>query len=347
MFLDNGFYKWDDYIDQAYMDLCDTDKEKCCDYPIEYLNDALIGIIKSELILIGADSGCGKTEIANQIAFHNAKKKKRVYLFSLEGDRYEVAQRERYRHFADVVISNKLGIDLDYRKFIMNEYAEIFKGRNLPDFNDEMLTIDEMMKAQYKTLKIFKRETGINKDMIKGYFDLIKNDADLIIIDHLHYFEFMTNNEYSEISEIMKVIKKKQDEIRVPVILVSHLRKKGKDRAFPDNEDFHGSSNIYKQANTCILFSNIIESEADYFDQVSKGIYKTGIRITKSRTGIPTRLIGISQFQNKTKTYAPGYEVAITYDHNISKLEADKYPKWAWRHRPMPDPKKTETYGGK
>ena len=83
-----GFYNLGEYIDESYDDWMKTKNSDILTYPMQFLNDTLGGIMKSELVVIGADSGCGKTELANHIAFHNAERGKNVYLFSLEGDKY-------------------------------------------------------------------------------------------------------------------------------------------------------------------------------------------------------------------------------------------------------------------
>ena len=52
-------------------------------YGVKFLDDYLLGIKQTDFILIGAYSGAGKTELAYNIAFENAKKTN-VHLFALE-----------------------------------------------------------------------------------------------------------------------------------------------------------------------------------------------------------------------------------------------------------------------
>ena len=53
-------------------------------YGIPCLDNDLKGILKSDLILIGASTGCGKSTIAKLIAEENAKNDKEITVISLE-----------------------------------------------------------------------------------------------------------------------------------------------------------------------------------------------------------------------------------------------------------------------
>jgi len=328
---DMGFYDWKEYVDESYLDLVTTNPIDIIKYPIGFLNEALTGISRSELVLIGADTGIGKTELANSIAFHNAKMGKRVYLFSLEGDKYEVVNRERYkRYVAMVMLTNKDKQSherfvkiVPYKQFILNDFN--FKV----DIPLEILELDKLMSLEYKNLKIYSREDDLNIKTFCTHLEMISDDADLVIIDHLHYFDFLSNNEHAEITEIMKKIKKLQNKLRIPIVIVSHLRKKQNDRIFPDNNDFHGSSNIPKQADTCIILSHIGTDDEDYENQISRGVYKTGMRITKSRTGMSQRIIGVVDYNLFERRYSDNYELYICLPHDVKPLDRDKYPKWA------------------
>jgi len=326
---DIDFYNWEDYVDTAYRDMVMKDPYDVLEYPIKYLNDALLGIDRSELIVIGADTGLGKTELANNIALHNAEKGKNVYLFSLEGDTFDVINRERYKLFYDYIKNSDMGIkveDLDYRKFVLNRYGVEVQMI----IHDE---IDPILKRKYKTLKVYggHGSSSISIDRLCSHLDMLEGKPDLIVIDHIQYFNFMSSNEHAEITEMMKKIQEKKKQYRVPVVLVSHLRKKGKDRGFPSNDDFHGSSNIAKQADTCIILSHVDIEDDDntYEKQIASGIYQTGIRITKSRTGLSQRIIGVINFNLNKRRYEDKYTLAVARPMDCKKMAIENYPNWA------------------
>jgi len=329
---DTGFYNLEQYIDEAYMDWTATDPDQMLTYPIAFLNDALGGIMKSELVVIGADSGCGKTELANHIAFHNASKKKRVYLFSLEGDKYEAIQRQKYKEYTQMV--NRTG-----RKDMAISYRDFIQCKNLPQgISEEILQLDELFKKKYSTLNIYNRESVLNIDLFEAHLDMLSTKADLIVIDHLHYFDFQTSNEHSEITEIMKRIKQLQDKYRLPIVLISHLRKKEKGRVFPDKDSFHGSSNIVKQATTAIIIAHATptteQDNKDYEEQIKNNIYATGVRIAKSRTGFSDKLLGVIDYDLNKKAYEKEYLLSICGNQFITPMDKLNYPRWAINAKP-------------
>jgi len=339
---DTGFYNTDKYIDESYLDWSSTDPRQILEYPIAYLNDALGGITKSELVVIGADSGVGKTEMANSLAFHNASAGKNVYLFSLEGDKYDVVNRQRYKMYCDMVQESKCyEKGITYRDFIQNRISNHLRA----SVRSDMLVIDDMLKVKYKTLKIYNREKSLSMDAFEAHLELINGSADLVIIDHLHYFDFKSRDEYGEINEIMKRIKRLQDNCRVPIVLISHLRKKDKSRVFPDQNDFHGSSNIVKQADTCIAVAHVeLQDEKDndaYGEQIKANIYQTGIRVVKARTGFSQRIVGVLDFDLQNRKYSREYNLMICGNNFITPMESENYPKWSKNARTQYNDKKT------
>jgi hypothetical protein len=167
--------------------------------------------------------------------------------------------------------------------------------------------------------------------------DQVKEEADLVVIDHLHYFELMSFNEYAEITEILKRIRELMVRIRVPIILVSHLRRKSKDRLLPDTDDFHGTSNIAKQADTCLLFSRFIkpgDEKTAIDEQISKSIYPTAIQVAKSRHERPASILGVVDYNSENRAYGNDYELwGVGYEF----YKLNNFPKWAKNRREYGD----------
>jgi archaellum biogenesis ATPase FlaH len=319
---ENHFHNWTEYVLHASSDIHAIKPNELCEYPVKYLQDALGGIVRGELIVIGSDTGRGKTELCNQLAFYNAKRGREVYLFSLEGDKYDVANRERYRYIANLYYSSgRNDLQLSYKDFVMNK----LDGK-IDEFE---VAADEFVRKAYQKLHIYTRYKPLDFNILSHELDLIHETADLIIIDHLHYFD-IGSNEHTELTHLMKQIQELKSTYRIPIILASHLRKKSDNRVFPDNNDFHGTSNIAKQADTCIILSPIEMSEGEG-ENVRDGIYPTGIRITKSRYGLSQKLIGIVDFSLPKRVYSHDYQIAVASQFGVVKLDPKEYPKWAKR----------------
>jgi len=314
-----GFYNFNQYVDESYLDLTSQTGEYNIEYPINFLSDTLGGMIQSELLVIGADSGVGKSEIVNKIAFHNAAKGKKVYLFSLEGDKYDLINRMRYKVFLELLAKNKKwGSRCSFRDFLIYKIPE--------DGKKVLNEVDTSLKDTLSSLKVYNRKEDLSLAFFEAQLELINEEADLVIIDHLHYFDFH-KKEYEAINDIMKKLKKLQDKYRLPIILVSHLRKKDKTRIFPNQEDFHGSSNIVKQADTCIVVAHIDKNETDAGEQEVSNLYKTGIRVVKSRTGFSQKIVGVLEYDLETRNYSSQYDLMICGEHYMADLTVK--PEWA------------------
>ena len=321
----------------------DTDIKKLCTYGIKPLDDSLICINRGELIVIGADSGVGKSEIAINVAKHNAMNGKKVALYHLEGGYKEAVARMKWKDISREYFANHsgLGIDMDFRKWSVNLEqdkllteieAEIY-NRNKDTFmpnvffydRPEDLTVTDFL-ASLLDFHDLKTAAGnfYSGDQRTGGFDL-----DLIVIDHLQYFSLdQSENEITEITNIIRQVKKVTDNYKIPVVLISHLRKKMKDRGLPDQQDFYGSSNIPKISTTAITLTPKINAE-DFKNQ----IYPTWIRVVKSRIGIKPSIAMLSDFNARTKEYSDKYEIyRINGDGYSSKepMESNEIPKWAY-----------------
>lgn len=300
-----------------------------CEYPLGCLNDFLFGILPSELVVVGADTGIGKTYFSNELAITNAKAGRKTYLISLEGDRDEVINRWKYKLIANEFYKNKYyGKTISYALFVTNRLTEF------ESFNDEANA--EILKLEDK-LEIFDKSNEFTIDTLTNQIELIKHDAKLVVIDHLHYFSmFDGENENAQISMIMKKIKMLTEDYGIPVVIVSHLRKKTKERGFPDNEDFMGSSNIPKVSSTSIIITHLPTMHKD-------GLYATGVRVTKSRNGMKSNIAFKLMFDITTQKYNDNYELLRVADSGlVFDMKEIEIPTWA---RKLMRTKQGENYG--
>ena len=318
-----------------------TDVSKLCTFGIRPLDDALICMARNELVIIGADSGAGKSELAITIARTNIKRGKRVALYYLEGGYQEAISRMKWRDIAEVYYKNysHLGLNMDYRKWMLN----IEKDKTLKEIECKLW---ERYKAEYQNnLYFYSSKQGMTVDnLISSLLDfhkLVPNeelgspfdttgkmDLDLVIIDHLQYFSLTkSENEIFEITEILRTVKGITDHFKIPVILISHLRKKARDRGLPGQEDFYGSSNIPKIASTAMTITPSSEK-----DDIASGIYPTYLRVVKSRIGIRSNFTFLVDFNLHKRCYEDEYQIYRLDNYGNIKTEPlrkDEQPKWA------------------
>lgn len=338
----SNFLSWKEAFKKESETRLDTDIKKLCTYGIKPLDDALFCINKGELVVIGADSGIGKTEIAIHIASHNAKLGKKVALYHLEGGYREAIARMKWKDICQEFYRKHYGtfVDIDYRKWSVNfeqdrvlteieakiwkDYEDKYRDNLFIYHSPDDLTITDFL-ASLLDFHSLKTAAG---NFYSGNQNSVGFDLDLIIIDHLQYFSL--NQDESEISEITKIIrevKKVTDKYHIPVVLISHLRKKTKDRGLPDQQDFYGSSNIPKISNTSITLTPKMNSE-DFSNQ----IYPTWLRIVKSRIGVRSSIAILANFDGKKKEYEQDYSLyKVNSDGFCSNdpMAESELPKWA------------------
>lgn len=309
----------------------DIDPDKLCSYGVQVLDDALFRIGPSELVVIGAETGQGKSDLALSVARHNAIQGRRVAIYFLEGGWMEAMQRLKWWDIAQKFYSEpcKPFVEMDFKRWIYN--AEINK--------DYLLQLEagiyEEWKQRYReNLFIFPttREFTIDKFLssLYDFHDLgaAKLDLDLLVIDHLQYFSLtLEENEIAAITNILREVKQIADYFRIPIILVSHLRKRGRKAGLPSHEDFYGSGNIAKISTTSIIIH-----PAAGRDRLARNVYPTYFIIPKCRTGVRPNYAYLVDFDLNRRRYADRYEIYRLNDMGFAApkpLQGEEIPRWA------------------
>ena len=320
---------------EAEDNLNKIDPTRICSFGISVLDDSLMGLLPNDFLVIGADSGVGKSELGLDIAVHNAKNGKKVALYFIEGGHEEAINRIRWKLIKERYYSNHYkGIDMDYRKWRMG----LLKSPLMSKINMECyIDFDKNIKDN---LQIYCFEEGFTVSMLMnslGWFTKTKTgeflmetyfDVDLLIIDHLQYFTLDNpKNELTEMTQILMKVKDITNFHKIPVLLISHLRKKDKDRGLPSQEDFFGTSNIAKIASQAITITPYTQLE-DYQNHV----YPTFFRFVKSRTGLRSGIAALCDFNASKGCYEKNYAVyKLMADKPAAEpLERFKLPKWAY-----------------
>jgi len=305
-------------IDRHNRDLSKVDPTKLPKYSIKCLNDFMFGMFPGELIVIGADTGVGKSQLSCDIARVNAMAGRKVYLICLEGSKNEVMARYKYEIIAREYYKKPTGMPMSYPLYNANMLTGIEKYETIAEL--------ELSKMEGNLVIYGKSEVSFTIDTLLQQMGRIR-DADLVIVDHLHYFSMLDDSsEAQQLSEIMRRVKDLTQIHNIPVILVSHLRRKSKDRKIPDNDDFHGSSNIAKIADTTILLMPIYGSDA--LDD--KDMCPTIIRLGKSRDGLPTYTGFRVRFDPTLRRYQDFYELSqLSPYKDPVVIERPNWPKFA------------------
>lgn len=286
---------------------------------IKYLDDMFVGITHHDLVLIGAKTGVGKTELVNIIATNNAQAGKKVYVFALEASPNELERRSRYRVLSKAYKKAYPGRFVTYRDFIWGRYPKEFQ-----ELDEEFENLKD--DSYFKNLHTFYRTKNFTIADLEKIFAVIESKADLVILDHIHFFDFESENENKELGDITKRIRDLVLISGVPVILVGHLKKPSEQskKFMPDLYDFHGSSNLPKQITKGVIFES---------GGIHEGKFITMMRVVKDREyGAATKYVGKVLFDPETNEYENGYKLCVLEDRETKIKELNEnegeYPKW-------------------
>jgi replicative DNA helicase len=265
-------------------------------FGIRYLDTTLQGILRSDLILIGARSGAGKSTIANQLTSANADKGTKVSLFSLENYAEEYEEQEVYRRCREIFYEQYI----DFR-----QYKAGIKKFPVDVENRAKLAVAQGME---NINLVTRKPDGFNiKDMEEAFILHARDGSQLFVIDHIDYFDMHNPgaSDIQNITEIMRQIRKLQDIYRVPVVLISHLKKSTKETIIPTLEDFIGTSNKVKEATHCI----VVAPDDSGNVETQSSVKRTWVAIRKDRDLGYHNIIANVGFDLRMKRYEVRYQL--------------------------------------
>lgn len=298
-------------------------------FGVRFLDLALGGIFPDDLILLGAKTNKGKTELATGIARENALAGKAVHYFALEAGRREIDRRIKYPLVASMVYEDRAR-NGDLWKRV--NFLDWFKG----DLDALLAPYEDRAEAeivrQYPSLFVrYKGAEKFDKETLARLFLDVANETDLIIVDHLHYIDTDGINENREVKLIIQRLRDLQASLGKPVIFVVHIRKADRGRKavqlVPEIEDIHGTSDAGKIATKAIML-------APAYDQpnMGSGLSPTYIEPAKCRAdGSRTRFVGLVPYNFRTGRYEPSFVLGqLTDDRSKFNFVLDKdLPAWA------------------
>ena len=252
------------------------------------LNKKLGGFHKSDLILIAARPGMGKTAFAlNLVANAAIRSKASVAVFSLEMSKEQLVQR---------LLSSQSNVALD----------SISKGKIA---DDEWKKLTDAMTILSSSGIFIDDTPGIKVSEIRSKCRKLKMEKglDMIMIDYLQLMEAdgRADNRQQEVSKISRSLKILAKEMNCPVVALSQLSRnteRGKDHT-PKLSDLRDSGAIEQDADI-VMF---IYRDEYYTKMETKKKDLAEIIIAKNRHGEISNIelvwIGkIQKFSNKLKT---------------------------------------------
>lgn len=281
-------------------------------FGISYLDDALHGICRNDVILIGAPSGGGKTQLSTLLAKNFAKQGKRTWMFALEAMKNEISMRIAYttqgkdfNSYSDFLFKS----DKEKRSAIVRNAINELPGKDL--------------------IRIFYKDESFGISDLTREFYAMEGNCDVAILD---YFQFVDlEGEKSEIQEqrvLANEINRLQKILTMPVVIVAQFNKafSKSDKPFPTLSDFYGTSSLTNMCTKAITLSHSIPPDCD--PTVAPGLLSTLFYIPKFRfDGDRTKYFAVLPFNSKIGNYEREYLLCGTNPEE--PVELLKLPSWA------------------
>lgn len=243
------------------------------------LDKYLLGLHQSDMLIVAARPGMGKTSFCLNLALKAAKEGYPVALFSLEMSADQLVTRMLSSE--SMIDQQKLrsgNIDIDEIERMIKTAGEISK---LPIYIDDTPGISSMeIRGKARRLKA-------------------KHGLGLIIIDYLQLMQShkKTENRQQEVSEISRNLKALARELEVPLMALSQLS-----RAVEQTSDKKPAlshlreSGSLEQDSDCVMFIH----RPEYYDDETDKKNIAEIIIAKHRHG-PTGTVELAFFAELTK----------------------------------------------
>ena len=257
------------------------------------LDKYTLGFQKSDLIIIAARPGMGKTSLVLGMALNiTLKEKLPVALFSLEMSKHQVGQR---------LMSAQSRIDLQrFRDGKIKEDEWTKLGRAVEKLAECKLYVDDTAFLTVMDLRSRAR-------MMASTYGI-----KMIIVDYLQLMQSTSNyrgNKVQEITEISQNLKSIAKELNIPVIAVSQLSREVEKRESkrPQLADLRESGSIEQDADLVVFVYR-----DEYYDENSNKKGEADLIIAKHRNG-PTGKVKL-QFNQRYALFSN-----LTKSHQVEK----------------------------
>lgn len=235
---------------------------------ISTLDNYITGLNKSDLILLAARPGMGKTAFALNIASHAAVKlHKRVAFFSLEMSKEQLSSR----------LLSTLGA-IESQKIKTGKMSDDEWSRLIPA--GDILSRSEMYLDDTPSITV---------PAMKAKLRRLKN-VQLVVIDYLQLLQSgrRIENRVQEVSDITRNLKILAKELNVPVITLSQLSRQSEQRADhrPQLSDMRDSGSIEQDADIVLfLYRKGYYNDSDRSDDEDEDRDSGECIVAKNRHG--------------------------------------------------------------
>ncbi len=263
------FVPFDQIVTDALVELDATRPEDIVSFGYDFLDEKLTGIFKGELIIVGGESGTGKTTFATNIVYR-ASQKHKCAVFALEDRLSDYGIKATYFELGR--IRSKLGM----KNYPWNAY----RRNEIKDVNYLPLRKEAQENLSNPNLYFADIAQQMDVDMLEAAIESqIQQGVQLFLIDHLHEFDLSRgdSSKADYVEQVMVRLKQIQNRTGARCIMIAHYRKLNGMK--PGMDSFKDSISIAQNANYVINLWRKRVNDNDEFDER----FDTKIMVPKSR----------------------------------------------------------------
>lgn len=292
-------------------------------FHVSFLDDIALGILPTDLVVVGAETGAGKTTLGTLFALSSATKGLRVSYVALEAYQSEIEQRLLYQRVSTLAWKQHLEgrHQLSYARWMHGKCEEVHR-QVADDARMELAT-------DLETLRTYYREREFKPEHIVPLLSSVAESTDLFVFDHLHYVDTDDRDENRAMGAVVKLLADFVNTAEKPVIAVAHLRKKDRgqrrDQLVPDLHEFHGASAITKIATKVVMLAPARDRPSE------SHIANTYMAVEKDRLAGKSPYVAAIGFDMRTAGYEKRYELGrLSPDRGeFIALHSLEKPPWA------------------
>jgi replicative DNA helicase len=270
---------------------------------VPYFDDVLGGVYPRDLLLVGAATGVGKTELAVQIAQAGAKSGIPTYLFALEAEPGEVSARLYYNELGKLVRNPKLDFGGWWRgdwPHLDAEYGDMIRAK---------------LEPELKNLNtLYKKKGDFTPQNLSQELERMSECAGLVVLDHIHVIDPVDNDDLKAQQKTVRILRDLAIEIGIPVVAVSHIRKKNvgnQSILIPEIDDLHGSSSLPKIATQVVVLARDWNGH-----RPAPHLSPTFMQVPKDRRGRGSTYVARVYYDLSLGRYEKAYELGrIEYEN--------------------------------
>jgi replicative DNA helicase len=259
---------------------------------ITYLDDVLGGIYPRDLLLLGAGTGVGKTELAFALAAAGAAVGKQTYLFALEAEVGELAARAYYRALAQRVKAE--GMD----------FGGWWRGKWRAPAGVKQEIEEQVQKQLANIWTLYKERGDFTPAQLAKQLEALHATAEMVVLDHLHVIDMEDRYGRRAEGHAVRALRDHAIDAGIPVVAVSHVRKRqpGQGGLIPDVSDLHGDSALSKVATGVVLLARDWDG-----DRPAPHLSPTFVQVAKDRRGRASSMVARVMFDTRCNQYEDTY----------------------------------------